>query len=335
MVYNGAANNCSLKRAAGIMRIAFLIFACALVIPAIVWGQIAGPEFNELNDAIGSRLQTSLVLATANGINTGGYKWSLNDTSGNVTRVTWEFDVTDKKPIGDTGLSYLLDSDGGVGYANYDNHFENGPLDGNDSKFRTLALGETIGPRVFFNDYISLLPQFGLIYGYTHNTFNANTSSGDKLESEVPGTDVDWTANTLTITPGLQFQYERTFKSLKVQFRSGWMYYNTLPIATTNDVFSLRSESESWQNGIDLDYDLGFPEGKWHYFVGGQFSRTDLWGGLREAMAVDNYYDVSARVVIKTKHTPFYFNQFGLGGGYTFGKGFHGTYFGLVVGLAF
>jgi hypothetical protein len=331
-----AANNRSFAWAAGYMRIAILIFFCAALVPALARSQaVPATEMNQLNDVIGSRVQTSLVLATANGINTGGYKWNLNDTSGTITRVTWEFDASDKKPLGETGLTYLLDSEGGVGFANYDNHFDNGVLDGNDSKFRTVALGEDIGPRVFFNDYFSLLPQFGLIYGYTKNSFSANNATGDELEDLVPGGDVDWSANTLTLTPGMQFQYEQIFDWLKVQFRSGWMYYYTFPIATSTDDYSFHSTANSWQNGLDLDCDLGFPEGKWHYFVGGAFSRTDLWGGLRQTMDVDHYYDISGRVVIKTKKTPFYFNQFGLGGGYTFGKGFHGTYFGLVVGLAF
>jgi hypothetical protein len=295
--------------------------------------QVSSGALDQLDQAIGQRVETALILGTANSISTGGYKWQLDNADGTITRATWEFDLGNKHPIGDTGLHYVWNYDGGVGYANYHDQFTDGVLAGNDERFQSYALGSNIGPRIYFTNDISVLGEAGLIYGYTINQFQGLTNVGNSL---VVDSLVNWHVQTLSVTPSIQLQYERTFfGSLKVLARSNFAYYTTFPIEQSTGFYSFRSNSEVWQNSLDLDYRTGLRLFNCEAHVGGTVTRTDLYDGIREGLDVNHYWSAAGRVTFDTDKKLWILSELGIGGSYTWGDGFHGDAIGIIFGISF
>jgi hypothetical protein len=52
-----------------------LIAAFVLVRSTSALAQFTAADFDQLNTAIGQRVETAVVLGTANSITTGGYRW--------------------------------------------------------------------------------------------------------------------------------------------------------------------------------------------------------------------------------------------------------------------
>jgi hypothetical protein len=308
-----------------------LLLVIAVVSPA--FSQITPDEFNDLNTAIGQRVETAVVLGTANSISTGGYKWQLDNADGTITRATWEFNLGDYHPIDLSNIRYVWTTDGGVGYADYHDDFLSGNFAGDSERFQSYALGSDIGPRIFFTDDLSLLPQIGLIYGYTTNTFdNANGAANDVIIHSL----VNWHVQTLSLTPAIQGQYEHTFfGNFRVRFRSEYAYYSTFPIQRSTHAWSFRSNSEVWQNLIDLDYKTGIQLLTCPLHVGGNFSRTDLFDGIAAAMDCSHFYNITGRISLDTSRTIGLISELGLSGTYTWGTGFHGYAFGIIFGVSF
>ena len=294
--------------------------------------QFTAGEFDQLNTAIGQRVETAVVLGTADSITTGGYRWRLNDASGDITRGTWQFNIGDKHEIDNSGLNYQWNYDGGVGYANYTDLFLSGPLIGNREKFQSYALGSSVGPRVFLTDDLSVMPEIGLIYGYTVNEFDDFTG----IANPILDTLVNWHVQTLSVTPSIQGQYARTFfGALKLQARSNYAYYSTFPIERSTGALSFRSNSEVWQNSLDLDYKTAVRLLGCDLHLGGTVSRTDLFDGIQAALDVDHYYNVSGRVYFNTAGKLLILSKLGVTGSYTWGHAFHGYSVGAVIGVSF
>ena len=314
-------------------RIIPLAAALAMAWTSLAAGQVTPGELDQLNQAIGQRVESTVILATANSLTTGAYTWNLDNTDVDITNLTWEFDIGDKHPIGQTGLQYMWSSEGGAGFANYRDQFVTGPLVANEERFQSYPIGESIGPRIFFTDDISVLTEAGLIYGYTVNEFDAVTIPGQIV---VDDSLVNWHAQTLTFTPSIQLQYERTFFGvLHVRARSNFAYYVTGPIERSTDAWSFRSSSEVWDNGIDLDYNTGIRLLGCEMHLGSSISRTDLFDGIETALDTSHYYNIAGRLMFDTSGKLWILSQLGLGTSYTWGEGFRGYDFGVVLGISF
>jgi hypothetical protein len=310
-----------------------VVLLCALIVFAAAPASAQEPPgvIDQLDKSIGQRVETTVILGTANSIDTGAYKWNLDDSTVDITRLTWEFAIGDKKSIGKTGLQYVWATDGGVGVGNYKDEYTTGPLIGNEEKFQTYTFGENFGPRIFFTDDISVLPEAGFIYGYTVNEFNPIDSTGDSV---IADSLVNWHVQTLTFTPSIQLQYQHTFfDKLRIQARCNYAYYITGPIERSTDFWSFRSDSGVLQNGVDVDYktDMQLFGGNMHF--GSRISRTDLYGGAQEATNVNHYYNIAGRVTFETDL--WIVSMLGLGGSYTWGNGFHGYNIGIILGISF
>jgi hypothetical protein len=312
----------------------FLFIAAATIsIAPIAAAQITPGEFDQFNTAIGQRVETAVVLGTANSATTGGYKWQLNNATGTITRATWEFNIGNYHPIDLTNLKYVWTTNGGVGYADYHDEFLTGQLAGDNQQFQSYALGSEIGPRIFLTDDFSVLPQFGLIYGYTTEQFHDFTGAGtNPFFQEL----VNWQVQTLSVSPALQFQYEHTFSGVfKIRFRSDLAYYTTFPIQQSTHAWAFRSKSQVWDNSIDLDYKTGLRLLDCNMHIGGNFSRVDLFDGIAAAMDCSHFYNIFGRVTLDTTNKLGFINLLGLGSNYTWGTGFHGYAVGVLVGVSF
>ena len=131
----------------------------------------------------------------------------VNDTDLSITRVTGRGDAGPKRPLGDTGILWSPIIEGGIGYGTFNNHFDDGALDGNKSTVTSLAVFLGGGVRFTFWEDWSLAPTFGIIYAHTENDFDARNEAGQNVLRLAGGQVndlVNWSADTITVVPGME-----------------------------------------------------------------------------------------------------------------------------------
>src|SRR5262249_41076873 len=206
-----------------------------LALPAVeARAQLPPGALEQLDHLIGSRIETFAILDTQNGASGGTYTSKINDTDIAITRVTGRGDVGPKRPIGNSGILWSPVLEGGIGYATFDNHFQGGALQGNESTVTSLAAFIGGGVRFTVWDDWSLAPTFGVIYAHSENDFDAKNDVGRQVEQlAVSGRVNDilnWSADTLTIVPGIEARYRHLFGPVQVTVKSLFKYFDTHPI---------------------------------------------------------------------------------------------------------
>ena len=271
---------------------------------------------DQLDTAIGQRVEATAILGTQNVASRAGLGWTLNNTSGSIYKIPWETELREPRPLaasneiwaplferppGDTNfnigtfLRWAPVFEGGIGYGQFADDFNSSVLDGNESDYYTVALSLGLGPRIYFGDSgFSILPTFSMLYAYTENDFHANTPAGEAVVAN--GQFVNWYVNTFSLAPAFELRYLKTFGRWTPQFSSTFAYFNTRPITRSTDALSFRSQSDAWANKMDLDYLTRWNPVNFPMHFGGDFARTDLYQGLQNAMGTDHYYQVDGRI---------------------------------------
>lgn len=299
------------------------------------WAQTLPPEaLQQLDSAIGQRVEATAVLGTQSITSRAGLGWKLNDADGTIYKIPWDFPLWDPAPIGDSDLSWALEVDGGLGYGWFVNHFNNNILKGNESKFQTVALALGTGPRLYFGDSgFSVRPSFDLLYAYTDNDFDAGTAFGQQVVAD--GRYVNWNVNTISFVPAFDVQYQKAFGRWTPKVTSDFAYYDTLPITRSTDALSFRSDSMVWANRLGLDYLTPWQTFDCPMHFGSDLARTDFYQGLRGALGTDHFYQVSARVTWDVLDRLWKFKSVGFSGGYFWCPAFSGYSFGLEASFKF
>jgi hypothetical protein len=186
-------------------RLRTLVWCVWLALPAgAAWSQeVPAEALRQLDQLVGSRIESFAILGTQTGASGGLYKGEVNDTTGDVFKVSGRGDVTPKFPLGDSGVKWNLLVEGGFGRVLFDNRFEVQPLAGNRSEIETWSVALGAGVRFTFLDVLSVAPSIGGIYSHTENTFLPGTPLGNTVKQSFGGTLVDWNADTFTLVPGL------------------------------------------------------------------------------------------------------------------------------------
>jgi hypothetical protein len=280
---------------------------------------------------IGQGVETFAVLTTQSAISTGGYKFNIHDADGQATKIPWTVDLTDRQPLFATGMEWAPVFSGGVGYADFTDKFRMRPLAGNESEYQTLAAAAALGPRIFLTPDFSILPSLGFIYGYTENNFRALNTLGTEFEQAQRGHLVDWHAQTLTVTPSIELRYVVKPGPWTIMLFSDYSYYQTWPVERSTESLSFQSNSNAWVNGIDADFRTELSLFDCPVHLGGRFSRTDLYGGLRQSLGTNNFYQIGGRITLDTRGKLPLLERVGIGLAYVWGSGFSG----YTVGIEF
>ena len=312
--------------------------SCLLILSFTVLpgpGQSLPPgALQQLDTAIGQRVEATAVLGTQNIASRAGLGWSLNGADGSIYKIPWNFQLRDPAALGDSGMTWAPVIDGGLGYGWFVNHFQNNVLSGNESDFRTVALGLGVGPRFYFGDSgFSVLPAFGLLYAYTDNDFKAHTPLGQQVVAD--GQYVNWNVQTISLVPSFEVQYKKRFGPWTPKVTSAFAYYNTQPISRSTDALSFRSNSTVWANKMDLDYLTAWKLYDCPVHFGGDVGRTDLFQGLRGALGTDHYYETDGRMTLDVLGRFWKVKSVGLSGGYFWCGAFNGYSIGLEGSLKF
>jgi hypothetical protein len=298
------------------------------------WGQVSPGEIDQLDRAVGERVEATAVLGTQSIASRSGLGWTLNDASGDIYKIPWKFELQAPQPLGATGLDWAPVFEGGAGFAQFANHFNNNALVGNESDFTTLALSIGGGSRLYLGtNGFSVLPAFDFLLAYTQNNFTAHTAAGQEVVDD--GRFVNWEVYTVSFVPSFEFRYQRQWECWTPTFTSAYAYFSTLPLSRSTDSLSFRSDSMVWANKFDLDYKTPWSLFDCPMHFGGDLSRTDLFNGLRDALATDHYYQTDGRITFNVLGKMWVLKSIGLTGGYFWCDAFRGFTIGLDGSISF
>ncbi|HTQ51031.1 MAG TPA: Solitary outer membrane autotransporter beta-barrel domain [Candidatus Acidoferrales bacterium] len=289
---------------------------------------------DQLDTAIGQRVEATAVFGTQSIASRAGLGWTLDDATGRIYKIPWKTELRDPQPTGYHRLLWAPVFDGGVGYGGFVNHFDDNVLTGNESDYDTVALSLGGGPRIYFGDSgFSVLPAFDLLYAYTDNDFDANTPAGELVAAN--GQYVNWKVHTISFVPSFELQFKKAYGRWLPKFTSDFAYYNTRPIYRSTDALSFKSSSMLWANKFDLDYVTPWKVLECPVHFGGDISRTDLYAGLQAALDTDHYYQTDARATLDISGRIWKVDSVGLTGGYFWCSAFSGYSIGIECSLKF
>jgi hypothetical protein len=293
---------------------------------------------DRLDNLVGSRVETFSILGTQSGASGGTYTSKVNDTDLSITRVTGRGDAGPKRPLGDTGLLWSPVIEGGIGYGTFHNHFDDGPLDGNKSTVSSLSVFLGGGVRFTAWQDWSLAPTFGVIYAHTENDFEARNDAGRSvLRAAGNRVDelIDWSADTLTLVPGIEGRYRHLFGSVQLTVKSLFKYFHTEPIERSSTALSFESSSEWWLNEVDVEWRMPVYVWSRQLRTGAYFNRSELFGGLEESLKTDHLYQAGGRLVVDVQGLFWHVEYVGVGAGYFWSDKFSGWSAGVEISFAF
>ena len=293
---------------------------------------------DQFDHLVGSRIETFAVLDTQSGASGGTYTSKVNDTDLSITRVTGRGDAGPKRPLGDTGILWSPIIEGGIGYGTFNNHFDDGPLDGNKSTVTSLAVFLGGGVRFTFWEDWSLAPTFGIIYAHTENDFDARNEAGQnvlRLAGAQANDLINWSADTITLVPGMEARYRHLFGSVQLTVKSLFKYFNTQPIERSTTALSFESDSKWWLNEVDVEWRMPLYLWGRQLRTGAYFGRAELSGGVEETMKTDHLYQAGGRFVMDIQGLLWHVEYVGVGAGYFWSDKFSGWTLGAEISFAF
>jgi hypothetical protein len=333
MHYVGVFRRCALR----VFRFCRVIgLALPVLFGTAAWAQLPIPPgaLQQLDRAIGQRVEAIAVVGTQSVASRSGLGWSLNDADGNIYKIPWKTELREPRAIGSSSVAWTPVFEGGAGYGDFVNRFEDNVLAGNQSKFETVAVSLGAGPRFYFGtNGFSVLPAFDFLYAYTHNDFIPGTPAGQDIVAD--GRYVNWDVHTISFVPSMEVRYRRTFGRWTPMVVSGFAYFKTQPIYRSTDDLSFRSESMVWANRIELDFLTNLKLFSCPVHLGADISRTDLYDGLRTAMNTSYYYQTRGSVTLDVLNKVWKADVLGVSGGYFWCGAFEGYSIGLEASLKF
>ena len=290
---------------------------------------------NQLDQVVGNRVEATAILGGQEAPQGGLFGWGFNDVDAGVLKYPWSTELGAPRPLGAGGLTWTPVLLGSVGTAYFTNQFRDGPLAGNESTYTTYSLGLGAGPRIGLLPDLSVLPSFSLLYAYTENDFDAGTEGGRAAEQAVDGRLVNWHTHTLTFIPSLALRYRPTFGRVTLGLTSTYTYFATVPIARSTEAYSFTSESQVWNNRVEVDVVTPWTVAGWPLLAGGFVNRADLFGGIRQSLKSDHFYSTGAHVGLDPKGRLWKVTEVGLAGSYFWSDAFSGWTFGIDLAVAF
>ena len=304
-------------------------------------------DINSLQNTVGNRIEAATILGGDFGMTGASYN---KGSGGNLTLSKfggWG-DIGDPQPLGTLPIAWQPQLQGEMGYLvatkNYtaaDSVTYAGTpynLQGAFTRYHDFSIQFGGGPRLWFNDYFSIAPTFMGMYGHTENTFdpkgNAFAAANQPLARQLGL--VDYTADTWTIRPAVDFQLVYTWRRTIITLNSDPVYFHTESFSTSNPNVSVNGNSETWENKIDVDVPLGKELWGHEVRVGGYFSRTEFYGNIQDGLNIDHLYEIHGRLVLDYLNELWKVQWIGIGYSYLWGNGgFTGNSIGLDIAFRF
>jgi hypothetical protein len=323
------------------------LFPCAGVTAGALWLMTsvpAGAQFltpyqqSLFNNKIGDRVEAATILGGDYGLGGGAYTTSGNSSSAdiNVSKFGGMGDIYPIRPLGDLGIGWQPQLQGSMGYLTATKSFHN-PINGGDSsEDKTFAIQFGGGARFWFNDNFSIAPTFMGMYGHSENTYTAVSPFGlaNQAEASREGL-INWSADTWTIRPSVNVQYQFTWQRTIFTLSSEPTYFYTQSFNSSGASSDFNGYSEMWANKIDVDVPLGVELWGHELRTGGYFSRTDLFGGLQSGLSTDDYYDAHVRLTLDFLGELWKVKWLGIGVSHLWGGDLTGWSYGVDAAFRF
>src|SRR4029079_12451066 len=92
---------------------------------------------------------------------------------------------------------------------------------------------------------------------HTENDFDARNEAGQnvvRLAGSQANSLVNWSADTITLVPGMEARYRHLFGSVQLTVKSLFKYFNTQPIERSTTALSFESDSKWRLNEVDVEW---------------------------------------------------------------------------------
>ena len=300
--------------------------------------QLTPAQIDDLQNVAADRVEAFTVLGGDYGVAGGTY---IPDASGRDVKLSvskfggWG-DIGDPKPLGDTGIGWQPRLQGTMGYVESTIDYKSGQQDNDTSTYRTFAIAFGGGARFWFNDHLSLAPTFMGMYGHSENDYDADSAWGKaNLEQAKKAGLVNYRVDTWSVRPGADLQYVYTWGRTVFSLSSELAYYHTESFRTSTYAGSVNGDSQTWQNLIDVDIPLGKELWGHELRTGGFFSRTELYGDVKDGLNANYINEAHGRVVLDFLGKLWKVQWIGVGASYLWGNDFYGYSFGADIAFRF
>jgi hypothetical protein len=323
------------------LRIGTIVGATVCSLTAMpLYAQLTPAEINDFRNTVGNRVETATILGGDYGIGGGNYTSGGrqdNNVNLNIVKFGGSGVIGAPQPLGNLGIGWQPLLQGNMGYLTAKNDFDSGPLKSDSSEYKTFAIQFGGGARFWFNDYFSIAPTFMGMYGHTENDYTANSAFAQMHLAEAKQLGlIDWNADTWTIRPSLNLQYQYTWHRTIFTLSSEPTYFHTESFSSSSPNVSVNGDSEMWDNKIDVDVPLGVELWGHELRTGGFFSRTDFYGDLKDGLNTDYMYEAHGRIVLDFLDQLWKVQWIGLGVSHLWGgNGLSGWSYGADVAFRF
>jgi len=151
---------------------------------------------------------------------------------------------------------------------------------------------------------------------------------------------INWDVDTWTIVPGAELSYQWTWRRVTFTVSSTFSYFHTEDFNSSSSKVSINSDSETWENKLDVDVPIGVTLLNREVHVGGYYSWTGFYGDLREGFSesqlqVNYVNEIHGRVVLDFLNKLWKVKWLGVGGSYFWGDQFTGWSVGVDAAFKF
>lgn len=324
------------------------VVAAAAVIalmPRIGNSQINSAQTGQLRSQIGTRIEALTILGGDFGLSGGNFKSTGSGvlqpgehtgTTLDVTKLGGAGDIGDPRPLGNLGVGWQPTVQGNMGYLESTNSLHSPLLEGDTSTFRDFAIEFGGGARLWLSDAFSVAPTLMAMYGHTSNTYTAESIfMRTNLAQAIRAGVADWRVDTWTVRSALDIRYVIRWDRLIITLSSDPTYFHTESFRSSNIGLDVFGDSGSLDNKIDLDIPLGVQLHGHELRTGGYFSRTELYGDLKDGLGVQHINEMHARLVADFLNQFWKLQWIGIGGSYLWGTNIRGWTFGADVTFRF
>ena len=304
--------------------------------------QLSPAEISDLRNSIGDRIEAATILGGDFGVS--GASFTGNNNGGGKTLDLQKFGgwgvVGGPKQLGTLPIGWQPQVQGSMGYLTAHNNFNNPAqtnLVGAENKTHDFSIQFGGGACFTLNNYFSVAPTIMGMYGHTESTFYPNNNAGAAAlqpAAKAAGL-VDWTADTWTIRPAVNFVYAYTWHRTIFTLSSDPTYFHTESFSTSNPNVSVNGDSETWENKIDVDIPTGQMLFGHELRTGGYISRTEFYGDIKDGLNTDHLYEAHGRIVLDYLNQLWKVQWIGIGYSYLWGSDFSGYSYGLDVAFRF
>jgi len=315
--------------------------AAALILSALLppaaHSQITPAQTNQIKRATGNRVEAMTILGGDFGLAGGTFNFTANSDVGiDVSKFGGSGDVGAPRKLDDLDIGWQPRLQGSMGYVDARNHLHSGLLDSDINEYKTFAIQFGGGVRFWLTDRLSVAPTIMGMYGRTMNEYTVKSAFmlANLAQARQMGL-VDWSADTWTVRPAMNVQYVYTWERTIFTLSSDPTYFRTDSFSSSNSNVSVNGNAGSLANRIDVDVPLGTQLYGHELRTGGYFSRTDLFGDLKQGLNTEHLYEVHGRLVLDFLNQFWKAQWIGIGGSYLWGSNFTGWTVGADVAYRF